>query len=126
MVFHLPFYFSNMKKIKEFQELYPNYKAGDKTATSKVIPLKMEVVKLGNKVFQQFFIFEYYHQLRNALLDGKPHKFDMTVNGKTFGIHVKISKGEIVGICIDTMERICFKTGSRISWTGEAGWTYKL
>lgn len=111
--------------IKEFQELYPNYKIGDKTATSKLIPLRMEVVRLGNRVFQQFDLFEYYHQLWDAISDGKPHSFEMTANDKTFGIYVKIVKGTIVGICTDTMERIAFGIGTKIHWTGEAGWAYK-
>lgn len=113
--------------IKEFQELYPNYKVGDKTATSKVIPLKMDVVRLGNKIFQKFYIFEeYYFQLKEALLDGKPHSFEMAVNNRTCNIYVQLCKNEIVGICTDTMERVCLDVDYQIiSWHGEAGWAYK-
>ena len=107
--------------IKEFNEQYPHYNLGfrasnPKTKTEEVIGLKMNIMysPSSKKVYQEFFLYDKYYTLYKALLDRKAHQFSMTVNDNTFNVILKLVDGNIIGVCLETKERIAFSAGCRI------------
>ena len=107
--------------IKEFNEQYPHYNLGfmasnPKTKTEEVIGLTMHIMysPSSRKVYQEFFLYDKYYALYEALLDRKAHQFSMTVNDNTFNVILKLVDRNIIGVCLETQERIAFSAGCRI------------
>lgn len=104
--------------IKEFNEQYPHYNLGfkasnPKTKTEEVIGLTMHIMysPSSKKVYQEFFLYDKYHALYEALLDRKAHQFSMSINGNTFNVILKLVDRNIIGVCLETQERIAFSEG---------------
>lgn len=107
--------------IKEFWEQYPHYSMGftasnPKTKTEEIVGLRMHLLYNTNtkRTYQEFFIWDNYTSLLNALIDEKPHSFEMQVNNNKFNVLLKLVNSTILGVCLETKERIAFSRGVRI------------
>lgn len=107
--------------IKEFWEQYPHYNMGftasnPKTRTEEIVGFRMNLLynSSTNKTYQEFSLYDKYNQLLAILLDGKTHQFEMSINNNTFNVVLKLVDEVIIGICLETKERIAFTEGVKI------------
>lgn len=101
--------------IKEFWEQYPHYNMGftasnPKTKTEEIVGLRMHLMydSETKRTYQEFFLYDKYHQLFKALSDKKPHHIELSINNNTINMLLKIKDKNIIGVCLETGERIAF------------------
>lgn len=104
-----------MKEIKEFWDKYPTYKMGfstvnTKTETEKLLGLSMSLCydPMLKRTYQEFKIGDYMESLRRVFSDGKVHTITITINGGSIAFQGVLRANSVVGVCLNTMERIMF------------------
>lgn len=104
-----------MKEIKEFWSKYPKYNMGfsavnPKTETEKLLGLSMSLCydPKVKRTYQEFEVGNYIKPLRNIFSDGKVHLIVITLNGGSIDFQGILRDNTIVGVCLNTRERIIF------------------